>query len=124
MGNTLSENVINSHINSVFDVLNSSTQNCVTNVYQVNVNNYTCNSCTINQSGSYSQLVEVSTECYSTADNSICVSNAVTQTASQNAEAISKRFGLSDASTSNLTNMLVNFSTQATNIILQQCVIN
>jgi predicted 3-demethylubiquinone-9 3-methyltransferase (glyoxalase superfamily) len=124
MGNTLSENVINSHINSVFDVLNSSTNNCITNVYQTNEITFSCSDCDVVIEGEFNQYVDASVECYSEAEINTCVSNAVTQTASQNAEAISKRFGLSEASTSNLTNMLVNFSTEATTVILQNCIIN
>lgn len=121
----LTQNIINSHTALVFDVMNSVTQSCVTNNYNIAELKFTdIENSNIVVDYTLYQYSDVDINCIQSATGTTCASTAIDQAIAQSAESISKRFSLTETETTNITNLLISYTQDVTNALLNECYAN
>ena len=127
MGNTLAQNIVNENTNALVEVINSTTQNCQSNVNQsefIKVCGNTAQNITIG--GNFSEVYQVSIACVQSASFQNTISQKLQETVQQLAKSISQSLDFNPGTTesNNVTNLVTNLATVIQNNYTQNCISN
>lgn len=123
-GSTSSENYVNEVLNDTLDILNQTTQDCSTSFsqdQQINLTNI--HNCSFGEVD-MTQASTIDTVCVQTAVTEDAVTDDITATTSQDAEATSTFYNMSQTDSNNVMTQSINLSNTITNLYTQTCMAN